>query len=307
MARAMAIMVAAMLFAPAMDAIAKTLATQYAVSPATTTFARFVVQSTFLFMFVGLAWRIGDLPVYFSRINVVRGMLMGLAAMLFFVAIKYMPLADAIAVFFVEPIIVMLMSALFLGEKVGARRLIAALFGFVGAIIVIKPSYELFGLVSLLPLCTAFLFSVYLILTRLSGVNDPPLIMQFYAGIGGVLLCGSVLVIGTFFGAEDFELTLPERSQAWALLLSIGLFGVASHLMIVIAFSMAPASILAPFQYIEIIGATIFGLILFNEFPDFIKWIGILIIVGSGAYIFFREQRLEKESLMQDPDSLTSP
>ena len=105
MARAMIIMVAAMLFAPTMDAIAKTLAIQYNVSPATTTFARFVVQSLFLFIFVGVAWRLGDLPIYLSKLNIVRGMLMGLAAMLFFVAIKYMPLADAISVFFVEPII----------------------------------------------------------------------------------------------------------------------------------------------------------------------------------------------------------
>ena len=146
---------------------------------------------------------------------------MGLAAMLFFTAIKYMPLADAISVFFVEPIIVMLMSAVFLGEKVGWRRLLAAVVGFMGAIIVIRPSYELFGLVSLLPLCTAFLFSIYLILTRVSGGNDNPLIMQFFAGIGGVVLCGSVLMVGTPLGIEDMSLTVPQESRAWALLLAI--------------------------------------------------------------------------------------
>lgn len=293
-ARAMAIMIAAMLFAPVMDAIAKTLAVSYAVSPATVTFGRFVVQTVFLFAFLLFAWRSRALPIYFSAVNVLRGMIMGLAAMLFFTAIKYMPLADAISVFFVEPIIVMLMSAVFLGEKVGVRRLVAAVVGFAGAIIVIRPSYELFGAVSLLPLCTAFLFAIYLILTRKAGGNDDPLVMQFYAGIGGVLLCGTVLLVATPFGFEDFSLSLPQENRAWALLLGIGLFAVASHMLIVIAFSMAPASVLAPFQYVEIVSATIFGLLLFNEFPDLTKWIGIMIIVGSGCYIFWREQLIEK-------------
>lgn len=151
-ARAMAIMILAMLVAPFMDAIAKGLATRFDVSPATVTFGRFVVQSVFLFVFVGLAWRSGVLRFGFSWLNVLRGMIMGLAAMLFFTAIKYMPLADAISIFFVEPIMVMLMSAVFLGETVGWRRLVAAVFGFGGAIIVIQPSYELFGAVSLLSL-----------------------------------------------------------------------------------------------------------------------------------------------------------
>ena len=291
----MAIMVAAMIFAPVMDAIAKMLATRFDVSPATVTLGRFVVQSVFLFVFLVFAWSRKSLPVYVSKVNILRGMIMGLAAMLFFTALKYMPLADAISVFFVEPIIVMLMSAAFLGEKVGWRRLVAACIGFAGAIIVIRPSYELFGVVSLLPLCTAFLFSIYLILTRVSGGNDDPLIMQFFAGIGGVLICSVILAIGTPLGVEDFSLSLPQENRAWALLLGIGLFAVSSHLLIVFAFSMAPASILAPFQYIEIVSATLFGLILFGEFPDATKWVGIFIIIGSGVYIFLREKQLEKK------------
>jgi len=308
-ARAMMIMVAAMLLAPIMDAIAKSLATQYDVSPATVTFGRFVVQTLFLGVFVMLAWSRGAMKYVFSPMNILRGMIMGLAAMLFFVAIKYMPLADAIAVFFVEPLIVMLMSAVFLGEKVGWRRVTAAIIGFGGAIIVIRPSYELFGLVSLLPLCTAFLFSVYLILTRISGSNMEPLVMQFYAGIGGVLLCGMTLIIGTGFGSVDFGLSLPTTSQAWSLLFGIGMFAVVSHLLIVIAFSMAQASILAPFQYLEIVGATVLGYLVFDDFPAAIQWFGIFIIVGSGIYIFLREQQLERETTagLEEENALTAP
>jgi drug/metabolite transporter (DMT)-like permease len=305
----MMIMVAAMLFAPVMDAIAKSLATQSDVSPATVTFGRFVVQTLFLSVFVAIAWSKGAMQYVFSWVNILRGMIMGLAAMLFFTAIKYMPLADAIAVFFVEPLIVMLMSSVFLGEKVGWRRVTAAVIGFGGAIIVIRPSYELFGAVSLLPLCTAFLFSIYLILTRISGSNQEPLVMQFYAGIGGVLLCGAVLVVGTPLGSEDFGLSLPTTSQAWSLLLGIGLFAVASHLLIVIAFTMAPASILAPFQYVEIVSATILGYVIFNDFPASVQWLGIMIIIGSGVYIFLREQKLEKNTVseLETENTLTAP
>jgi drug/metabolite transporter (DMT)-like permease len=292
----MTIMVGAMLFAPVMDAIAKSLATQSDVSPATVTFGRFVVQSIFLGLFVAIAWAKGAMQYAFSWVNILRGMIMGLAAMLFFTAIKYMPLADAIAVFFVEPLIVMLMSSVFLGEKVGWRRVTAAIIGFGGAIIVIRPSYELFGAVSLLPLCTAFLFSVYLILTRISGSNQEPLVMQFYAGIGGVIMCGAILAVGTPLGSVDFGLSLPTTNQAWSLLLGIGLFAVASHMLIVIAFTMAPASVLAPFQYVEIVSATILGYLVFNEFPATTQWIGISIIIGSGIYIFLREKKLEKQS-----------
>ena len=308
-ARAMMIMVAAMLFAPVMDAIAKSLATQSDVSPATVTFGRFVVQTLFLSVFVAVAWSKGAMRYVFSWVNILRGMLMGLAAMLFFTAIKYMPLADAIAVFFVEPLIVMLMSSMFLGEKVGWRRVTAAIIGFGGAIIVIRPSYELFGAVSLLPLCTAFLFSVYLILTRISGGSQEPLVMQFYAGIGGVLMCGAILAVGTPLGSEDFGLSLPKSNQAWSLLLGIGLFAVASHMLIVIAFTMAPASVLAPFQYVEIVSATILGYLVFNEFPATTQWIGISIIIGSGIYIFLREQKLEKQQheMTEDAEILTAP
>ena len=308
-ARAMMIMVAAMLFAPVMDAIAKSLATQSDVSPATVTFGRFVVQTLFLSVFVAIAWSKGAMQYVFSWVNILRGMIMGLAAMLFFTAIKYMPLADAIAVFFVEPLIVMLMSSVFLGEKVGWRRVTAAVIGFGGAIIVIRPSYELFGAVSLLPLCTAFLFSIYLILTRISGSNQEPLVMQFYAGIGGVLLCGAVLAVGTPLGSEDFGLSLPTTSQAWSLLLGIGLFAVASHLLIVIAFTMAPASILAPFQYVEIVSATILGYVIFNDFPASVQWLGIMIIISSGVYIFLREQKLEKNTVseLETENTLTAP
>ena len=210
-------MVLAMILAPSMDAIAKYLATQSNISPGSVTLGRFVVQSLLLAGFIiAIKIRTGSLGANF-RINVLRGMIMGLASMIFFVAVKYMPLADCIAIFFVEPLILMLLSSIFLGEVVGWRRRIAAVVGLCGALIVIQPSYELFGPVSLLPLSTAFLFSIYLILTRKMGEGNDPLSMQFFAGIGGVLMCSGIVAVGTSLGAEDFSFTLPTTSLAISL------------------------------------------------------------------------------------------
>ena len=246
--RGMAIMILAMMLVPFMDAIAKSLATIYSVSPGTVTFARFLIQAVVLGMVVRVAIRLGKMRWHFSWVNIVRGVLMGATALMFFIAIKYMPLADAIAIVFIEPFIVMLMSAFFLGERVGWRRVVAAIIGFGGAIMIIRPSYELFGAVSLLPAASALLYSCYIILTRVSGSRDNPVLMQFFAGVGGAVICGFGLVYGAATGSENLMLTLPELPFAWSLLLAIGLIAVVSHLLIVIAFSMAPASVLAPFQ-----------------------------------------------------------
>jgi len=289
-------MVAGMLFVPGMDAISKYLSTIYGISPAFITFFRFVVQSCLLFVvlaFFSVNTGLGSRRI---GINILRGVLIGVAVGMFNVAVKYMPIADAIAVFFVEPLILLMFSSVFLGEQVGWRRRIAAIVGLLGAGLIIQPSYEVFGLVSLLPLGTATVFSFYLILTRAYGAKDDPALMQFYSGIGGVLICSLGLLIGELFVLTDFRVVIPQDTGAYALLLLLGLIATVGHLMIVHAFRLAPASILAPFQYIEIISATILGYLVFGDFPDPLKWLGIAIIISAGMYTFLRERKLEIET-----------
>lgn len=295
-ASAMAIMVTAMLFLPTMDAIAKYLANTEGISPTMTTFTRFVFQSVSLFLVLLLLPKRALGNKRNILINVLRGLLVGTAVMIFFTAIKYMPLADAIAIFFVEPLIVLLLSPYLLGEEVGWRRRLAAMVGFSGAILVIQPSYENFGPVSLMPLLTAFFFALYLILTKKSGAKDDPVMMQFYSGIGAILTLSVVMVFGQVLGFEDFSPSIPTTQTSILLLLLIGVIATVGHMMIVIALTKAPASTLAPFQYVEIIVATVLGLLVFAEFPDLLQWCGIIIIIGSGLYTFWREQKLEKEA-----------
>jgi drug/metabolite transporter (DMT)-like permease len=287
---AMILMIAAMMLAPLMDALSKLLSTRHEVGPVTITWVRFVGQAVLLFFVIG--WRIGFAQVNgrHNVINLLRGMLVGAAVSIFFIALKYLPLADAIAIFFVEPLIVLLLSAMFLGERVGWRRVLAAVVGFGGALLIIQPTYADFGPVALLPLATATLFSVYLILSRKFGAADHPYTMQFWSGIGGVLTCSVFMLIGTVAGVDDMQFQLPLSNTVVLYLAAMILIATVAHLLIVIAFTRAEASILAPFQYLEIVTMTIAGYLIFGDFPTPLKWVGIAIIIGSGLYIFLRER-----------------
>ena len=287
--RGVSMMAAAMFFLPMMDAIAKWLSTVDSLPPATVAFSRFVVQTILtLLIILALTGAKSLKPVKLWG-NLFRGFLMGVGSLCFFAAVKYMPLADAMAVFFVEPLMLTLLSALVLKEQVGWRRRIAVAVGFVGTLIVIQPSWELFGWVSLLPLGTATLFAIYLILNRRYGSADTPLVMQLYAGVGGTITVVVALFVGQMFGVSDMTLGVPSGGLSWLLLFAIGAIATGGHLLVVHASRLAPASLLAPFQYLEIVMAVLIGLFVFNEFPTASKWFGIAIIIASGAYVVWRE------------------
>ncbi|WP_007758261.1 DMT family transporter [Rhizobium sp. CF080] len=287
--KGMAIMATCMVILPLMDAIAKYMATFESMSPGQVTFYRFFFQLVCilpLVVFTGAAIFRPKRP----WMNLLRGVLHAAASLMFFAAVKYMPLADVFAIYFVEPFMLTMMSAIFLREKVGWRRWLAIVVGFGGAMIVIQPSYAIFGWTALLPVACAFLFSLYLFLNRAIGEADSPLVMQTMAGVGGTLFMAAALVIGDSAGAEDFLPSLPASWLGLVLLILLGSISGYMHLLVVRAFRLAPLSLLAPFQYFEIISATVLGYALFGDFPTASKWLGIAIIVASGLFIIWRER-----------------
>ncbi|MFD1744393.1 DMT family transporter [Rhizobium helianthi] len=291
----MLLMALCMIVLPMMDAIAKYMATFETMSPGQVTFYRFffqlVVLAPLFFMSVG-SFRNVKRP----WMNLMRGCLHAGASLMFFTAVKYMPLADVFAIYFVEPFMLTIMSALFLGEKVGWRRWTAILAGFGGAMVVIQPSYAIFGWTSLLPVACAALFTLYLFLNRALGDADSPLTMQMMSGLGGTLFMGVVLLAGNEANIVDFELSLPSSMLGLTLLVILGSLSGYVHLLVVKAFRMASLSLLAPFQYFEIISATVLGYLLFSDFPTPSKWVGIFIIVASGLFIIWREQVRKREA-----------
>lgn len=291
------LMAVAMMVLPGMDAIAKYMATFEDMSPGQVTFYRFLLQILFTLPLLFTAWGGASLRPKRPWMNLLRGALHGAASLCFFTAVKYMPLADVFAIYFVEPFILTAMSAAFLGERVGWRRWLAIVVGFAGALIVIQPSFALFGWTALLPVVCAFLFSLYLFMNRAIGNADSPLTMQTVAGFGGALLLGGAILAGHAAGIEDFAPSLPSSWLGLTLLLILGSISGYAHVLVVRAFRLAPLSLLAPFQYFEIISGTVLGYAIFGDFPGASKWLGIAIIVASGLFIIWREHKVHKASV----------
>ena len=282
--QAMALMILAMLIVPGMDAIAKWLSSS--ISAGQFVWCRFLFQTMFLLPFF---WTTrGRMPLADLPLHVARGGLMAVGTMAFFIALKYLPIADAIAIFFVEPLILTLMAMIFLGEKLALRRFAAVIVGFAGALIVIRPNFEVFGWAALLPLAAATTFSVYLLITRRLSQREAPVRMQFFSGVFGGLIATLALAFGGTLDVALFSTSWPSSFE-WLLLGALGLISTVAHLLVTHAFQRGPAGLLAPFQYIEIIGATAMGLLVFGDFPDALTWVGIAIIVGSGLYVFRHE------------------
>jgi drug/metabolite transporter (DMT)-like permease len=290
--RGLGIMASAMLILPCMDAIAKYMSTFEAMSPGQVTFYRFFFQMVLTLPLLVTVVGANAFRARRPYMNLLRGALHAAATLLFFTAVKYMPLADVFAIYFVEPFMLTAMSALFLGEKVGWRRWLAIVIGFGGAMVVIQPSFAVFGLTSLLPVLCAFLFALYLFLNRAIGDADPPLTMQTISGLGGTAFMVVALGVGHRMGNADFVPALPGSWAVLAILIVLGGLSAYGHLLVVHAFRLAPLSLLAPFQYFEIISATVLGFVIFGDFPTASKWLGVAIVVESGLYIIWRERKL---------------
>ena len=188
--------------------------------------------------------------------------------------------------------ILALLSALVLGEHIGWHRRAAVATGFLGALLIIRPGSDAFTLASLLPLGAAVFYASYIAMTRAMANVDHPLTMQFSSSLAATLFISLALFIGQASNIELFQPSMPSPRQ-WVLLAAVGLIAAVGHLLVVIAVNRAPASLLAPFSYMEIVSATALGWWLFNEWPDTLTWIGIAVIVASGLYVLFRERQLQ--------------
>ncbi len=282
-----ALMAGAMLFAPFMDMFAKLLTET--MSPGAIGLGRFLAQSLILLPFV-LALGQWRRP---SWLHLLAGCFLGAALLSITAALKHMPIPNALAIFFVEPLILTLMSAAILGEKLGWRRLAAVTVGLIGALIVIRPNWAAFGPAAVYPLITAVCFAGYLLITRVMTQQGGRVALQFWIGVFAMGALAVVTLIGDHFGAPALVLSWPGK---WELLLlaCMGLLAAISHQLIANAFARAEAGALAPLQYLEIFSAVLIGWFVFADFPDRLTWAGTAIIIGSGIYVFYRERQLAR-------------
>lgn len=285
------LMVLSVLVSPVIDIFAKLAVTS--VPAAEITFVRLLFQMTVLGPICLMRGTLLDVTMGKMGLHAARGLLMAITMISFVTPLAVMEVADAIAIFFVEPIILTILGSIFLKETIGWRRYTACGVGFLGSLLVIQPSLREVGLIALLPVVAAFSLALFFLLTRLVAQKEDPWSMQFYAGLWGAAFAGLLLVVGGKAGIGFLTPVLPDLRNT-LYIAGAAVAATIAGVLGVYAYRAAPASTLAPLQYLEIVSATILGWWVFGHLPDALKWLGIAIIIGSGLYVIWRERRINR-------------
>lgn len=198
-----------------------------------------------------------------------------------FIGLRYLPLTEMTSINFASPLIIALLAGPLLGEWIDRRRLIAVLVGFAGVLVLTRPGSGGLHPAVLFALGTACSNALYSLMTRLLASRDPPETTMFYTG-----LVGSIIVLPVI----PFVWVTPTSPLIWALMLALGGFGALGHWLLILAHKRAPASVLAPFFYAQLLWATALGMIAFGELPDRWTLIGGAIVVASGLYLLHSER-----------------
>ena len=215
-------------------------------------------------------------------IQIGRSLLMLVSNLVFVLAIGRVPLATASAIGFTSPLIVTALSVPLLGETVGPRRWSAVLVGFAGALLVIRPGSGLHDPAVVLLLLSSLAYALYQIATRWVAAFDNAATGIIFSALLGSLAMSLAL---------PFVFVMPKSLFDLALFGSLGLLGGAGHYLVIRAFQYAPAAVIAPLGYVELVGTATLGYLVFDNFPDLWTWVGAVVIIASGLYIAVRERK----------------
>lgn len=221
-------------------------------------------------------------------LQLVRSALLAAATLSFFGALRYLPIAEASAITFLAPVLVVLLSPWVLGERLRRSRLAAALAGFIGILILLRPGSSILHPSVVLLFLTALCNALYLMLTR-KLPNDSGATTLFYSALVGTLALAPVVPAAVDLGAIS-----GRDALLFALL---GGFAGLGHAMLTRAVSTCPASLLAPFTYLQILWATAAGFLVFDHWPDGWSFAGMAVIVASGLALAWQERRRARAAL----------
>ena len=259
-----------------MDAIAKQLTRE--VGLIQTIWVRYTGQALLVFLIVLPRLREVAKSQY-PKLQLLRSVVLMAATCLFFLSISKIGLAEATAIMDINPVLITLGAFLFLGEKIGPRRILGIIASMIGALIIIRPGTDVFTVYAVLPLVAAVCYTTYNLTTRFVGNRESPWTSLLYSAL---------------FGAVVFSCMVPFFWQpvslfSAGLMVLLSLCGTFSQLFLIRALAIGEASLLAPFAYVGLIYATIWGLVFFGEFPDEWSIIGAIIIAISGFYVWYRD------------------
>lgn len=281
--RGITLMVIAMLILPLMDGLAKILGDHMSVIQIV--WARVVFSA------------LATLPVVLMRgaarwwwphnfgYQVARSILLLVSTSLFFTGLKHLPLADTLAIFFVMPLILTALSPFVLKEPVDRATWAAVAVGFVGTLTIIRPGFQEMNVGTFAALGAGCTIAVYMLITRkIAGATDA-IVTNLHTSLAGTAIASL---------AVPFVWVTPTTDQ-WGLMIAIGVIAAAGHYFIIRAYDFAPAPVLAPLAYLEMIGATAVGYVLFRQLPDRWTVLGVLILIGSAIFISLHERRKQRK------------
>jgi drug/metabolite transporter (DMT)-like permease len=243
-------------------------------------------------------------------LHFLRGLFVVLANMSFFLGLAALPLSEATAIFFVSPLVITLFSVIFLGERVGPWRWFAVASGLLGAFIMLRPGTSAFQYAALFPLGGAVGYAALHILTRKMGVTESASTMAFYIQLTFIFVSAFIGLLfgdGKYAGGSDPSVQFLLREWVWpqtsdlAIMAGVGVASAVGGYMISQAYRTTEAAIIAPFEYIALIMAIVWGITVFGEWPDAVSWLGILLILGAGLLVFWRESVLKKRIAAERP------
>ena len=245
--------------------------------------------------------------------HLIRGACVVIANMTFFLGLAAMPLASAVAIFFIAPLIITAFSVIFLGESAGPRRWIAVGIGFAGVLVMVRPGGDGFQVAALLPLVAAFAYACLHVLTRKIGGTERALTMIFYIQLTFIIISTLMWLAvgdGRFGGSGDPSLDFlfrkwgaPQQSD-YIIFLLIGFASTGGGFFISQAYRLAEAGLAAPFEYVAMPLAIFWGVVIFDEWPDRTAWLGISLIIGAGVYVFWREAMQERRRITRIPQPM---
>lgn len=273
------LMLTAVILFTLMDATAKGLIAQYGTLQVI--WARYTGQTVLVAILLGPRL-LTFLRTRYLGLHLLRSVFQFGATALFFASLSVIGLAEATAIMDINPVLITLGAFLVLGEKIGPRRVFGVLVALIGALIIIRPGTAVFSPAALLPLAASVCYAAYAIVTRKVGTSEPVWTALIYTALVGTVITTAAL---------------PTVWQTPALadlpaFLAIGVLGSVAQLCLIRAFSLVEAAVLAPFGYVGLLFATLWGVVFFNEYPDIWVAVGGTLIVAAGLYVWYRETRV---------------
>jgi drug/metabolite transporter (DMT)-like permease len=271
-----------------LDAVVKSLTQRYPVPMLV--WARYGVQA--LAMAVWLLPQMGTalLRTRRLRLQLVRAAILPFSSLCFFSALKFLPLAEATAINYSTPVLVIILAVVFLGERMTRARIALVIAGIAGMFLIVRPGSEVFQGAALLALGAAVFYGTFQILTRKLAAEDARVLL-FYPAVVGTLMMSA--------GLPWYGVTLEMPWIDVALVVAAGLLGTVGHFLFILAFQRAPASALTPFTYAQLVWATLIGWLAFGNFPDAWTLAGMAVIAGSGLLIALHERRRAQGALRE--------